>query len=170
MSWVGPVFFVILGTKLVIDGPLLWDCLWQIIVLFLSMLVFQFFSASMAARYVPGGFNFVESVMIGLGMLGRAELAFVVLDIAYVQYPILSRRAFYVLLFTCFCMNITGPIVITWWKPYYLGEKVFPFFMSEPQCGGMDAAYNQAKAEKEALELKASMDAVTEEGPDDTSV
>ena len=93
MSWVGPVFFVVLGTKLVIDPPLLLDCLWQIILLYVGMLVFQFFSASIAARYVPGGFNFVESVMIGFGMLGRAELAFVVLDIAYVSLSLSLSRA-----------------------------------------------------------------------------
>ena len=41
-------------------------------------------------------------------MLGRAELAFVVMDIAYVQNPILSTEAFYTLMFTAFWLNVAG--------------------------------------------------------------
>ena len=47
---------------------------------------------SLYGRYVPGGYNFVESVMIGFGMLGRAELAFVVLDIAYNQNDVFDKK------------------------------------------------------------------------------
>ena len=62
------------------------------------------------------------SVLIGLGMLGRAELAFVVMDIAYVQNQILSDEAFYTLMFTAFWLNVAVPLSIRWWKPYYLRE------------------------------------------------
>ena len=62
-------------------------------------------------------------MMIGFGMLGRAELAFVVMDIAFVQNPILSQEAFYTLMFTAFCLNVSVPVTIAWWKPYYTGEK-----------------------------------------------
>jgi hypothetical protein len=52
-------------------------------------------------------------------MLGRAELAFVVIGIAYVQNPILSTEAFYTLMFTTFWLNVAVPVSLTWWKPYY---------------------------------------------------
>ena len=140
MTWLGPIFFVTLGTRMVFVGnwQLVADSLGQVIAMFSGMLILQFFSASLAARYVPGGFNFVESVMIGFGMLGRAELAFVVLDICFVQNHIIDQKAFYMLMFTCFLLNVVTPMFITWWKPYYMGEKIFPFFMNgEAQRGGM---------------------------------
>ena len=52
-------------------------------------------------------------------MLGRAELAFVMLDIAYVQNHILGREAFYTLVRTCFFLNISVPLTIYWWRPRY---------------------------------------------------
>ena len=57
--------------------------------------------------------------MIGFGMLGRAELAFVVMDIAYVQNKILHTEAFFTLMMTAFCLNIAVPLTISWWRPYY---------------------------------------------------
>ena len=117
-SWIGPVFFVDLGTKIVFD----WDIFVSIIPESISLLVGLFFaqviSASLAARYT-GRFTFHESMMIGFGMLGRAELAFVVMDIAYVQNSILSTEAFYTLMFTAFWLNVAVPITLTLWKPYY---------------------------------------------------
>jgi len=137
MTWLGPVFFVLLGTKMVFVGneDVVVESLGQVACLFCGMIVFQFVSASVAARYVPGGFNFVESVMIGLGMLGRAELAFVVLDIAYVQNSIINLKCFYMLMFTCFLLNIACPMLIMAWKPYYMGEK--GFMGKQPQLGRM---------------------------------
>ena len=74
-SWIGPVFFVDLGTKLLFDGAIL-----------------------------------------------SAELAFVVINIAYVQHLILSTEAFYTLMVTAFILNILVPVTIAWWKPYYEDE------------------------------------------------
>jgi len=137
MSWLGPIFFVMLGSKLVIHPRTLLLCLEEVALLYTLMVFVQFLTAAVAARYIPGGFNFVESVMIGIGMLGRAELAFVVLNVGYVEHQIISEDCFYVLLLTCFLLNITAPLLLTWWKPYYEGYKVLPLFMSEPQVGGM---------------------------------
>ena len=67
-----------------------------------------------------------------------AELAFVVLDIAYVQNRILPVEAFYTLMFTCFALNVTCPLFITWWRPYYMGEKALSCVQrGVPQKGGM---------------------------------
>lgn len=121
-SWIGPVFFVELGTKIVFDWEVLVSIIPQIVILTLGLFVGQIASAALAARYT-GGFSREESLMIGFGMLGRAELAFVVMDIAYVQHSILNAEAFYTLMFTAFWLNVAVPITIAWWKPYYRGDK-----------------------------------------------
>jgi Na+:H+ antiporter len=56
--------------------------------------------------------------MIGFGMLGRAELAFVVMDIAYAQHGVINDEMFYTLMLTAFCLNIAVPLMIRWWKPH----------------------------------------------------
>jgi len=81
-------------------------------------LIVQVGSAGLAARYT-GGMTWHQSLMIGFGMLGRAELAFVVMDIAYVQNNILPKEAFFTLMITAFCLNIAVPLTIRWWRPYY---------------------------------------------------
>jgi Kef-type K+ transport system membrane component KefB len=120
-SWIGPVFFVVLGTQLVLE----WDIVISVIpytaAFTLGLMIVQVVSAGLAARYTSG-MPPAASFLIGLGMLGRAELAFVVLNIAYVQHKILSEEAFYTLMFTAFWLNVAVPISIRWWKPYYLKE------------------------------------------------
>jgi len=118
-SWLGPVFFVELGTKLIFDWSILASVIPHIAVMVTSVFIAQFASASLAAR-LTGGMNWAGSVLIGFGMLGRAELAFVVLNIAYVQNSILSTEAFYTLMATAFFLNILVPITTTLWRPYYL--------------------------------------------------
>lgn len=117
--WVGPVFFVDLGAKILFEWNLLMDVLPYAVVLTVGLAFFQVLSAGLAARYTSG-MNFAESLMIGFGMLGRAELAFVVIDIAYVEHSILNREAFFTLMITAFFLNIMVPLTISWWKPYYL--------------------------------------------------
>lgn len=117
-SWIGPVFFVSLGTQIQFDFDLVVSLIPEIAAMTIGVMVFQVVSASLAARYT-GGMNSASSIMIGLGMLGRAELAFVVLDIAYVQNSILSEEAFTTLMATCLFLNISVPITIHLWKPRY---------------------------------------------------
>jgi Kef-type K+ transport system membrane component KefB len=119
--WIGPVFFIDLGTKIIFDWNLLVSVIPYVAALTLTLICVQILSAGMAERYT-GGFNFQESVMIGLGMLGRAELAFVVIDIAYVQNNILTDTAFYTLMVTAFFMNIAVPVGIKLWKPYFIRQ------------------------------------------------
>ncbi len=123
----GPIFFVMLGTKLLFDFSVIANIILPVLVLFFLVLIFQILSASIAAKYT-GGYKWHESVMIGLGMLGRAELAFIVINIAYTQEKIISLEQFYILVATLFLLNITVPIAIKWWKPYYMGEKEFKLF------------------------------------------
>jgi Kef-type K+ transport system membrane component KefB len=117
-SWVGPVFFVDLGAKIIFDYDLLVDVLPYAALLFAGLFVIQVGSAGLAARYT-GGMTWHQSLMIGFGMLGRAELAFVVMDIAYVQNQILPTEAFFTLMITAFFLNVAVPLTINWWKPAY---------------------------------------------------
>lgn len=117
-SWIGPVFFVALGNKLIFDWPILLSVIPYILLMTIGIFLAQIASAAIAARYT-GGMDWPGSLLIGFGMLGRAELAFVVMDIAYVQNSILSTEAFYTLMATAFILNILVPVTITFWKPYY---------------------------------------------------
>ena len=114
-TWIGPVFFVTLGAKLIFDLDILLSVLPESLCLFIALFIGQVASASLAARFT-GGFAWAESLMIGFGMLGRAELAFVVMNIAFVQYQIISLEVFYTLMLTCFLLNISVPLSIRWWK------------------------------------------------------
>ena len=117
-SWIGPVFFVDLGTKIVFEGGVLASVLPHIATLVAAIFVSQIASAGLAARYTSG-MDWRGSVMVGFGMLGRAELAFIVMDIAYAQNAILTTEAFYTLMGTAFVLNILVPITIRLWKPVY---------------------------------------------------
>ncbi len=117
--WIGPVFFVDLGAKLTFDSQLFLQILPYGIVLTIALILVQVSSAGLAAKYT-GGMTWHQSVMIGFGMLGRAELAFVVMDIAYVQYDILHVEAFFTLMMTAFFLNVAVPLTIRWWRPYYI--------------------------------------------------
>lgn len=117
-SWIGPVFFVALGTKLIFEWDILVNVIPHIAILTIGIFLSQVSSAALAARYT-GGMDWPGAMLIGFGMLGRAELAFVVMDIAYVQNSILNTEAFYTLMGTAFFLNILVPITIVLWKPYY---------------------------------------------------
>ncbi len=123
----GPIFFVNLGSKIVFDFTLIGSTWWQVLVLFGLVFVFQILSAALAARFT-GGYRWHESVMIGLGMLGRAELAFIVINIAYTENHIFDDAQFETLIFATFLLNISVPLVINWWKPYYEGKKELILF------------------------------------------
>jgi Kef-type K+ transport system membrane component KefB len=131
----GPIFFVNLGGKLVFDLDVVVEALPAVVVLYSAVVVFQVTSAGLAARYT-GRYQWHEGVMIGLGMLGRAELAFIVINIAFVQKQIIDITEFYILMFTAFLLNITVPVSLKIWKPYYLGFKHFSLFgmaLSRPE-------------------------------------
>ena len=124
-SWIGPVFFVNLGAKLIFDWNLMVGVMPTAMLLFFGLVIVQISSAGLAARYTSG-MNWHESLMIGFGMLGRAELAFVVMDIAYVENDIMHTEAFFTLMITAFCLNIAVPLTISWWRPYYVAAAGKP--------------------------------------------
>jgi len=123
----GPIFFVMLGTQLIFNMEIILDIMPVALVLFGSVFILQILSASFAARYT-GGYKWHESLMIGFGMLGRAELAFIVINIAYTKSHLITLEQFYTLILTLFLLNVTVPALIKWWKPYYKGSKNLTVF------------------------------------------
>jgi len=123
----GPIFFVNLGAKIILDIDMLINVIPITLTLFTLVFVFQIASATWAAKYT-GGYEWHDSIMIGFGMLGRAELAFIVLNIAFVQSNIINAEQFYALVFTIFLLNISVPLTIKYWKPYHSGEKKLELF------------------------------------------
>jgi Kef-type K+ transport system membrane component KefB len=121
-KWLGPLFFFNLGKKLIIVPEEIYLVLTEIWVLYFVLATGQILSAAFAARFVPGGFTWGDSLMIGFGMLGRAELFFVVLDIGE-KNKIIGKSVFYTLVFAAMLMNISVPVTISLFKPYYVGEK-----------------------------------------------
>ena len=107
-----------MGAKLIFDLDLIVSVLDETIILVVSIFVAQVVSAGLAARYT-GNYSYEESIMIGFGMLGRAELAFVVMDIGYVHNNIFTTEVFYTLMFTAFALNILVPLCIKFWTPYF---------------------------------------------------
>jgi Kef-type K+ transport system membrane component KefB len=118
--WLGPFFFVNLGASIPIRADIIAQTIGYSILLYFLLGIGQFLSATISARYVPGGFTWAESAMIGFGMLGRAELFFVVLNICYVDNDILNLQQFFTFTTTALLLDITVPICITLYKPYYV--------------------------------------------------
>ena len=114
----GPVFFILLGSKIIFDMNIMNEVIIPTLVLFISVLVLQILSAGGAAKFT-GGYNNRDSILIGLGMLGRAELAFIVINIAYVQNSLITQQEFYILVFTTFLLNISVPLLIKGYVPFY---------------------------------------------------
>jgi hypothetical protein len=50
-----------------------------------------------------------------------------VINIAFVQNNVINNTEFYTLMITAFLLNITVPLALKWWKPYYLGFKKIKF-------------------------------------------
>jgi hypothetical protein len=74
---------------------------------------------SMKIRALEGGVDVLAIVIDTL----IPELAFIVINIAYTQNQIIDLEQFYILIATLFLLNISVPLAIKWWKPYYIGEK-----------------------------------------------
>eukprot|EP00928_Gymnodinium_smaydae_P055581 TRINITY_DN39091_c0_g1_i1.p1 TRINITY_DN39091_c0_g1~~TRINITY_DN39091_c0_g1_i1.p1 ORF type:complete len:573 (+),score=123.43 TRINITY_DN39091_c0_g1_i1:74-1720(+) len=118
-QWMGPFFFLELGSTIEVDMEVLGNVALYTIIFYVLLFIGQFVSAAVAARYVPGGFDWAESIMIGFGMMGRAELFFVVLELCYVEHHIMTRDQLCTFAFVAMLMNISVPVTITLYKPVY---------------------------------------------------
>ena len=119
-EWIGPIFFIHLGSQLIadftkIDLVILYAVLGGITVAF-----FQFWSAYLAGRKTSD-LPAHESVLLGLGMLPYDIIAFVVLGIASTTGLIEADSFFTItIIVTILVINIATSIMIYWYKPKYL--------------------------------------------------
>jgi hypothetical protein len=119
-TWMGPFFFLELGSTIIMDFEMFKNTIFSSVIMFVLLFIGQFLSAALAAKYVPGGFTWADSVMIGFGMMGRAELFFVVLELCTNTYDLMTGEMMFTFAMTAMLMNIAVPVTITLYKPWYV--------------------------------------------------
>ncbi|MCP4488199.1 MAG: hypothetical protein GY820_12885 [Gammaproteobacteria bacterium] len=106
-SFLGPIFFISLGFSITFDISA--SAIGFIVVLTLSVIVGQIVSAGgMALRM---GLPSREALTVGVGMCGRAEIAFILAALALSQGAI-DQSAFSALIFTAFLLNLFTPLAL----------------------------------------------------------
>ena len=104
-SFLGPIFFISLGFDITFDISASGVAL--VAVLTTAVIVGQIASAGgMALRM---GMPFREALAVGVGMCGRAEMAFILASLALAQGAI-DQTIFTALIFTAFLLNLFTPL------------------------------------------------------------
>lgn len=104
-SFLGPIFFISLGFSISFDisGA---DVAF-IVLLTTVVIVGQILSAGSMARRI--GLPKFEALTVGVGMCGRAEMAFILASLALAQGAI-GQSTFTILIFTAFLLNLFTPL------------------------------------------------------------
>ena len=106
-SFLGPIFFISLGFSISFDisasGVAFVALLTTVVV------VGQILSAGGMARRI--GMPWREALTVGVGMCGRAEMAFILASLALAQAAI-DQAAFTILIFTAFLLNLFTPMAL----------------------------------------------------------
>ena len=109
-SFLGPIFFISLGFHMTFDalkGP----GLLFVIALTVVCATGQILSAGGMARRLK--FSWVESLVVGIGMCGRAEMAFILASLG-LQLGAIDATTFSVLIITTFLLNIFTIVGLKW--------------------------------------------------------
>ena len=101
-SFLGPIFFISLGFHITFD-VLTGESLAFVIVLTVVLLVGQIVSAGGMARLLK--FSWTESASVGIGMCGRAEMAYVIAALGF-QLGAFDARVLSIMIFVTFLVNI----------------------------------------------------------------
>jgi Kef-type K+ transport system membrane component KefB/Trk K+ transport system NAD-binding subunit len=106
-SFLGPIFFISLGFSVTFDISA--SVIAFIVVLVFAVIVGQILSAGgMALRM---GLPFREALTVGVGMCGRAEIAFILAALALSQGAI-TGAIFSALIFVAFMLNLFTPLAL----------------------------------------------------------
>lgn len=105
-SFLGPIFFISLGFHITFEA-LLGKGLWFVLSLTVACAVGQVISAGGMAR--RKGLSWAESLTIGVGMNGRAEMAFIIASLG-LTLGVINDEVFSFLIFTTFLLNLTTPL------------------------------------------------------------
>ena len=106
-SFLGPIFFISLGFSITFDISA--SGVAFLVVLTLTVIVGQVLSAGGMALRI--GLPPREALAVGVGMCGRAELAFILAALALSQGAI-DQGIFSVLIFTAFVLNLFTPLAL----------------------------------------------------------
>jgi len=114
-----PIFFISLGSSLVIDFDNFSDIFFYWFILFLFISIFQFVSAYFASRFTAW-LSHKDSVLVWFGMWPRDVLAFVILWIA-ITYWLIDEKSIFasVVVVTIILLDIFAPIFMKWWSKKY---------------------------------------------------
>lgn len=104
-SFLGPIFFISLGFSITFNISLSGAAF--IILLTLAVIVGQIISAGGMALRI--GLPFREALTVGVGLCGRAEMAFIIASLALAQGAI-DQTTFSALIFTAFVLNLFTPL------------------------------------------------------------
>lgn len=105
-SFLGPIFFISLGFHITFDA-FSENGIYLLIALVVTCTVVQILSAGGMARLAK--FSKVESLTIGVGMVGRAEMAFILAAIG-LKLGAINDTTFSILVFATFLLNIIASI------------------------------------------------------------
>jgi len=105
-TFLGPIFFISLGFNVTFD-VLKGGSLWFILALSIGVYLIQIISAGGMARRL--GFSPAQSCTVGVGMCGRAEMAFVLASLG-LSLGLFNSEVFSAVIFTTFILNILTPI------------------------------------------------------------
>ena len=106
-SFLGPIFFISLGFSISFDISA--SGVAFVALLTTVVIVGQILSAGGMARRI--GMPWREALTVGVGMCGRAEMAFILASLALAQAAI-DQAAFTILIFTAFLLNLFTPMAL----------------------------------------------------------
>ena len=106
-SFLGPIFFISLGFSISFDISA--SGVAFIALLAVTVISGQVLSAGGMARRI--GMSWREALTVGVGMCGRAEVAFILAALALAQGAI-DQATFSILIFTAFLLNLFTPLAL----------------------------------------------------------
>ncbi len=107
-SFLGPIFFISMGFYVTFDA-ILGPGLWFVVALTAALIVGQIVSAGGMARLLK--LSWLESLSVGVGMCGRAEMAFVLISLG-LTLGVFDAHVFSVLVFSAFLLNLFTPAAL----------------------------------------------------------
>ncbi len=105
-SFLGPIFFISLGFHITFEAFTGYGVI-LLVTLVVGTVIAQVISAGGMARLAD--FSKLESLTIGVGMVGRAEMAFILAAIG-LKYKALDDVVFSILIFSTFVLNIIAGV------------------------------------------------------------
>ena len=119
-SFLGPIFFISLGLHVTFDA-ITGAGLWFVLALTGTLIIAQVASAGGMARLLK--MSWLESLSVGVGMCGRAEMAFVLMSLG-LSLGVLDANVFSILVFSAFLLNLFTPVgLLACTAPLRRGQK-----------------------------------------------